>query len=145
MGTILKPKTTIPPMGPKPAVSPAADASERGCLAGWPGRHLGDCLRPEAAERLKAGNTGKAEEALRKSEERLQIMVRATNDLLWDFDFTTGVLWWSPGYYEKLGLREGTPLTMDLWLYLAVVIRSNTSSSGPAISALFRTSVSRKR
>jgi len=63
-----------------------------------------------------ARNREKREEALRKSEERLQLVVRATNGLLWDFDFVTGALWWSPGYYEKLGIQEGTPVTRDLWL-----------------------------
>jgi PAS domain S-box-containing protein len=38
-----------------------------------------------------------AEDALRKSEERLQFAARATNDAIWDWDLVTNVCWLSEG------------------------------------------------
>lgn len=37
----------------------------------------------------------KVEEALRKSEQRFQLVARATNDALWDWDLETNALWWN--------------------------------------------------
>ena len=38
-----------------------------------------------------------AEQALRESEERLQLVTRATNDVVWDWDLITNALWWGSG------------------------------------------------
>ena len=38
-----------------------------------------------------------AEEELRRSEERFQIVARATNDAIWDWDLGTDGLWWNQG------------------------------------------------
>ena len=38
-----------------------------------------------------------AEDLLRRSEERFQIVARATNDAIWDWDLTTGQVWWNQG------------------------------------------------
>jgi DNA-binding response OmpR family regulator len=42
----------------------------------------------------------KVEEALRKSEQRFQLVARATNDALWDWDLETNALWWNEGIKE---------------------------------------------
>jgi PAS domain S-box-containing protein len=36
-----------------------------------------------------------AEDELRRSEERFQLVARATNDAIWDWDLVTKVLWWN--------------------------------------------------
>ena len=38
-----------------------------------------------------------AEEQLRRSEERFQIVARATNDAIWDWDLASDALWWNQG------------------------------------------------
>jgi len=48
----------------------------------------------------------RAEEALRRSEERLDLAVRGTSDGLWDWDIETGTEYWSPRFKELLGYRE---------------------------------------
>jgi two-component system, NarL family, sensor histidine kinase UhpB len=45
----------------------------------------------------------KWENALRKSEERFELMARATNDAVWDVDLTTQQLWWNVGARSHLG------------------------------------------
>jgi PAS domain S-box-containing protein len=56
-----------------------------------------------------------AEEALRASEERLQLIARATADLLWDYDLIANKLWWSQAYRERVGLLEGQEPGVQLW------------------------------
>jgi PAS domain S-box-containing protein len=43
-----------------------------------------------------------AEEALRKSEERLSLVLDATQDALWDWDFKHDKVWWNERYTEIL-------------------------------------------
>ena len=38
-----------------------------------------------------------AEDQLRRSEERFQMVARATNDAIWDWDLTTDAVWWNRG------------------------------------------------
>lgn len=45
-------------------------------------------------------------EALRKSEERLQLISRATNDVLWDWNLLTNKLWWNEGVRTLFGYPE---------------------------------------
>lgn len=45
----------------------------------------------------------KAEEALRKSEERFHLITRATNDAMWDWDLKTNSLWWNEGFKTIFG------------------------------------------
>lgn len=60
------------------------------------------------------------EQALRRSEERLQLALHAANDALWDWDLTTGEMYYSPRWWEMLGRDEGSlPATPSAWRSLA--------------------------
>ena len=50
-----------------------------------------------AIERMRSEN------ALRKSEERFELLARATNDGVWDWDLLTGQMWWKVGVHSFLG------------------------------------------
>jgi PAS domain S-box-containing protein len=45
----------------------------------------------------------RSENALRKSEERFELMARATNDAVWDWDLASGRMWWNVGVRSFLG------------------------------------------
>ncbi|HEY9844797.1 MAG TPA: PAS domain S-box protein, partial [Candidatus Caenarcaniphilales bacterium] len=45
----------------------------------------------------------RSQEALRKSEERFQLITRATNDAVWDWDLLTNSLWWNEGLQTLFG------------------------------------------
>lgn len=47
----------------------------------------------------------RAEEALRKSEERFQLVTRATNDAIWDWDLVTNALSWSGSFKTMFGYK----------------------------------------
>ena len=46
-------------------------------------------------------------EELRKSEERLQLISRATNDVLWDWNLLTNKVWWNEGIRTLFGYSGG--------------------------------------
>ncbi|PKG32304.1 PAS domain S-box protein, partial [Methanoregula sp.] len=57
-----------------------------------------------------------AEEAVRESNERFRIISHATNDTIWDWDLTTGHLWWNEGIYTIFGYREDEiEFTITTW------------------------------
>ncbi|HMJ90546.1 MAG TPA: PAS domain S-box protein, partial [Candidatus Acidoferrum sp.] len=45
----------------------------------------------------------RAEEALRASHERFELVARATSDVLWDWDLVTDKLWWNENFQKLLG------------------------------------------
>jgi PAS domain S-box-containing protein len=55
-------------------------------------------------------------EALRASEERLQLALRAGHSGVWDWDMARDVAEVSPSYRELFGLPPGTPVTYEVWL-----------------------------
>jgi|GEM_PF-1057604 len=64
----------------------------------------------DITERLKAN------EALRKGEERFNLVCCATNDVVWDFDLLSGDVWVSPNYGKLFGKgRKDRMLTLDDW------------------------------
>jgi PAS domain S-box-containing protein len=67
--------------------------------AGEPLRLLGTCqditLRKQS------------EDQLRRSEERFQIVARATNDAIWDWDLASGAIWWNQGITTLFQYQAG--------------------------------------
>lgn len=55
------------------------------------GRLTGDTLRRTIRYAMRRH---RVEQALRKSEERFQLTCLATRDAIWDWDITSGVVWW---------------------------------------------------
>ncbi len=45
----------------------------------------------------------RGENALRTSEQRFELMARATNDAVWDWDLVTDRIWWNVGVHSFLG------------------------------------------
>src|SRR5207249_2755338 len=54
-------------------------------------------------------------EELRTSEERFQLVARATNDAVWDWNISSNVLWFSEGF-KIFGYRiQEVEPTFDFW------------------------------
>jgi len=57
-----------------------------------------------------------AETALRESNERFDIAVRATSDIIWDLDLITESLWWNENFTKVFGYpREDVDRTVKSW------------------------------
>src|SRR5690348_11528627 len=58
-------------------------------------------LKKGAAVLKKKGSLVTQAQKLRDSHERFQMVVRATNDVVWDWDLGTDTIWWN-GNYQTL-------------------------------------------
>jgi len=56
-----------------------------------------------------------SEEALRESNERFNLVVRATNDVIWDWDLVTGEVWWNENMNKAFGRGADAKLTDATW------------------------------
>ncbi|HLL06749.1 MAG TPA: ATP-binding protein [Myxococcaceae bacterium] len=56
------------------------------------------------------------EEALRRSEERYQLVIRATSDVVWDWNLDSGKLEWSDTLEQALGHGREALGTVERWL-----------------------------
>lgn len=56
-----------------------------------------------------------AEEALRLSEERLQLVKHATNDAVWDLNLSTGERWWNKGVRSLFGYTPDHIVQDQVW------------------------------
>lgn len=57
----------------------------------------------------------RAEEAVRASARRLTLAISATSDAVWEWNYQTGETYYSPRWYEMLGLRADGPATLDVF------------------------------
>ncbi|HEY5927113.1 MAG TPA: ATP-binding protein [Kofleriaceae bacterium] len=51
----------------------------------------------------------------RQGTERFQLLARATNDAVWDWDLMTNEIWWSEGLRTLFGLPPDAVPTLDTW------------------------------
>jgi PAS domain S-box-containing protein len=70
-------------------------------------RALRNC---EERARLK-----KTEQALRQSEERLRIVAKATNDVIWEWDMANNRVWFSENFPAAFGHKIETGITSEAW------------------------------
>ena len=47
----------------------------------------------------------KTEEEIRRTNERFELVTKATSDAVWDWDFNTNSLWWNDGFQKLFGYR----------------------------------------
>ncbi|WP_167759809.1 sensor domain-containing protein [Massilia horti] len=59
----------------------------------------------------------RTEESLQKSEERLRLILQGSNDASWDWNLTTGELYYAPRWWQMVGRAENE-LPADEWLWL---------------------------
>jgi PAS domain S-box-containing protein len=58
----------------------------------------------------------RVEELLRHSNERFEIVARATKEAIWDRDLSTNAVWWNEGYQAMFGYSPAeTDPTIDSW------------------------------
>lgn len=59
----------------------------------------------------------KREEALKVSQERFELVARATSDAVWDWDLTTNDIWWNQGFQKLFGYKpEEVGIGLDSWV-----------------------------
>jgi PAS domain S-box-containing protein len=57
----------------------------------------------------------KNRQVLRNSVERFELIAKATNDAVWEWEPASGRTWWNERAYQLFGYAEGTPPGMDAW------------------------------
>ncbi|MBK8476062.1 MAG: PAS domain S-box protein [Opitutaceae bacterium] len=57
----------------------------------------------------------RAELALRRSHAHFELIARATNDAVWDWEPGTGTMWWNDGYARQLQLPSEMPASLAAW------------------------------
>ncbi len=58
-----------------------------------------------------------AEENLKKSEERFELAVKATNDVIWDFDIINNKVWWNDNFIKVFGNYNGEDISkFNFWI-----------------------------
>ncbi len=57
----------------------------------------------------------RAESALYQSNERFQLIARATNDAVWDWNPGTGEMWWNESYRAMLGTPDDAKPGFEAW------------------------------
>jgi PAS domain S-box-containing protein len=58
----------------------------------------------------------KAEEEIKTANERFEMVVSATNDVIWDWDLNTNSFWWNQNYYTHFGYsKKNTHPEVSSW------------------------------
>ncbi|ALS99614.1 hybrid sensor histidine kinase/response regulator [Lacimicrobium alkaliphilum] len=57
----------------------------------------------------------KTEERMRISEERFNLMAKATNDVIWDWDLINDTIWWNEGYHSLFGYSISDDAGIESW------------------------------
>ena len=79
------------------------------------GRRISVRMHAAAGERERHVEALRAsEQALRQTEERLQLAARATNDALWDWELRTNAVWWNDAFATLFTPGQVTP-SLDAW------------------------------
>ncbi len=104
-------------------------------FVGWLEPMTTACARRLDAHSAEARRRA-AEENLRASEERLRSVLRATNDVVWDWDLARGELLWSVRYAELFGY----PLA-DLGMSVAECDHRVHPDDRPALDASLRAAI----
>ncbi len=73
----------------------------------------------------------RAEEAVRASSRRLALAISATSDAVWDWNYQTGDTYYSPRWYEMLGLGPDVPMNLD-----SFISRCHPDDLGPTMAAI---------
>jgi PAS domain S-box-containing protein len=62
------------------------------------------CTSPLLSERLRFGqDLSQREREFRLNEERFRLLAKATNDVIWDWEFATQTMWWNDAYEDLFG------------------------------------------
>jgi len=67
---------------------------------------LGPAIRRAMDDAKAVLERKRTEDELRKSEERFQLVARATNDVIWDWDIGANTVWWSDAFQRVFGDRR---------------------------------------
>jgi two-component system, chemotaxis family, CheB/CheR fusion protein len=78
--------------------------------------HLG-AVEYMIATGIDVTEANRIQSALRKSEERFDLVVRATNDIVYDWNVSSGDVWWNEGLTRHFGYEENQ-ITSDIWWWL---------------------------
>ena len=116
----------IRPVGDVSAAEAAAKLATNARLQGRVWTHLrkdGTCLRAAIHSHDIDFNGRPARLVLaqdvterERSEQRFQLVARATSDAVYDLDVQAGQLWWSDSFYSQFGFsREDVPPTLQAW------------------------------
>jgi len=82
-------------------------------------RNINDGGKPVGVQGIARDVTERkrAEEALRKGEERFRLLMLATNDWVWERDLTTHTVWWSDAVFTLFGYApQEVRLDLDWWM-----------------------------
>ena len=76
-----------------------------------------DLLTSVADQIALAIERKRSEEALRISQERFELVTRATSDAIWDWNLQTGELWWNEGFRTLFGYQvEEIGTDIESWI-----------------------------
>lgn len=74
------------------------------------GRDMGFvCVSRDISEQKRTA------EELERSYERLDLISRASNDAVWDWDVRTNQIWWNDAFYRTFGFSRDFEPTFDAW------------------------------